>query len=208
MLTRFSIPLLAACGLAALFTSAAPLGAQAPAQLAPRDAAAAILRETGVRGGFVVHLGCGDARLTAALRAGEAYQVHGLARDAAQLAAARQRLHKEGVYGNVSLDLLAGDRLPYIDNFVNLVVAEDPGKVTQGRRSSACSVRAAWRTSSRTASGRRRSSRSPRRSTIGRTISMMRRAIRWPTIRSSPRRSGCNGSARRAGRGITTAWPA
>src|SRR5688500_6349930 len=101
MLTRSSIPVLAACCLAVLFTRASPLRAHARAQLAPREAAAAFLRETGVRAGFVVHLGCGDARLPAALRAGEGYQVPGLARDAAQLAAARQRLRKEGVYGNV-----------------------------------------------------------------------------------------------------------
>ncbi|MEA3367928.1 MAG: hypothetical protein U9R68_07430, partial [Planctomycetota bacterium] len=35
--------------------------------------AAKILQETGIRGGLIVHLGCGDGRLTAALRAGDAY---------------------------------------------------------------------------------------------------------------------------------------
>ena len=44
------------------------------------DAATAkkILDSTGVDGGIVVHLGCGDGRLTTALRANDRYTVHGL----------------------------------------------------------------------------------------------------------------------------------
>ena len=40
-----------------------------------------ILAAAGVQSGLIVHLGCGDGRLTAALRAGDAYVVHGLARN-------------------------------------------------------------------------------------------------------------------------------
>ena len=36
------------------------------------------------RGGLVVHLGCGDGKLTAALRTGDAYLVHGLDVDPAE----------------------------------------------------------------------------------------------------------------------------
>ena len=43
-----------------------------------------ILDATGVHGGLIVHLGCGDGRLTAALRATDAYLVHGLDADARQ----------------------------------------------------------------------------------------------------------------------------
>ena len=45
-----------------------------------REAASAqkILESTGVRGGLVVHLGCGDGKLTAALRANDSYLVQGL----------------------------------------------------------------------------------------------------------------------------------
>ncbi len=123
-------PAFCAALFAALLTREAIAQAQAP-DLPPKQAAAQILQQSGVRGGFIVHLNCGDGRVTAALRASDSFQVHGLATDAKQLAAARQRLLKEGAYGNVSLDLLAGDRLPYIDNFVNMVVAEDAGKVSQ-----------------------------------------------------------------------------
>jgi len=40
-----------------------------------------ILSETGVKGGLVVHLGCGDGKLTAALRANDSYLVQGLDAD-------------------------------------------------------------------------------------------------------------------------------
>jgi outer membrane protein assembly factor BamB len=84
-----------------------------------------ILKTTGVQGGVVVHLGCGDGKLTAALRANDSYLVQGLDADAKNVAAARQHIGSLGIYGKVSADLLLGKGLPYIDNLVNLVVAED-----------------------------------------------------------------------------------
>ncbi|MFO8013668.1 MAG: class I SAM-dependent methyltransferase, partial [Phycisphaerae bacterium] len=96
---------------------------------APAEAAERILSATGVRGGLVVHLGCGDGELTAALRRGEAYLVHGLARDPAQVETARGRLREAGLYGPVSVDLFDGRRLPYAGNLVNLLVADDLGDV-------------------------------------------------------------------------------
>ena len=47
-----------------------------------------ILDATGIKGGLVVHIDCGDGRLTAALRANERYLVHGLALKAGDLAGA------------------------------------------------------------------------------------------------------------------------
>jgi outer membrane protein assembly factor BamB len=88
-----------------------------------------MLQEAGVKGGLVVHLGCGDGRLTAALRAGGAYVVHGLDVDAADVARAREHVRGLGLYGEVSVDLLAGARLPYVDNLVNLLVADGLGPV-------------------------------------------------------------------------------
>ncbi|MGB2822715.1 MAG: PQQ-binding-like beta-propeller repeat protein, partial [Phycisphaerae bacterium] len=87
--------------------------------------AEAILRETHVRGGIVVHLGCGDGRLTGALRATERFTVHGLAAKPADVAAARAYLQAKRLYGPVSVERFSGGGLPYADNLVNLVVAED-----------------------------------------------------------------------------------
>ena len=96
---------------------------------APTPSAADILAATGVKGGLVVHLGCGDGKLTAALRANDSYTVHGLDTDAAAVAAARRTVRAAGLYGKVSIGRLAGRRLPYVDNLVNLIVAEDVGGV-------------------------------------------------------------------------------
>nr|MBC8870571.1 class I SAM-dependent methyltransferase [Planctomycetota bacterium] len=92
------------------------------------DRVAAILDDTGVKGGLVVHVGCGDGKLTAALRANDSYLVHGLDADAENVAAAREHIQSLGLYGNVSVDRLRGGRLPYADNLVNLVVMQDAGR--------------------------------------------------------------------------------
>ena len=93
-------------------------------------AADAIYRATGVQGGLVVHLGCDDGQLTAALHANDRYLVHGLDTDPAQVAQTRDLLHAKGLYGPVSADCLHGRQLPYVGNLVNLVVASELGQVT------------------------------------------------------------------------------
>ena len=40
-----------------------------------------ILDATGIKGGIIVHVGCGDARLTTSLRAGDSVMVQGLESD-------------------------------------------------------------------------------------------------------------------------------
>ncbi len=93
------------------------------------DSAEQILEATGVTGGLVVHLGCGDGKLTAALGAGSGYLVHGLDADPANVARARVYVDGAGLYGKVSVDTLRGSVLPYASDLVNLVVSEDPGDV-------------------------------------------------------------------------------
>ena len=88
-----------------------------------------ILQATGVKGGLIVHLGCGDGRLTAALRASDSYVVHGLDSDPANVAKARERIQARGLYGPVSVDRLGGTRLPYAENLATLVVADALGGV-------------------------------------------------------------------------------
>jgi len=88
-----------------------------------------ILDTTGVKGGIVVHLGCGDGTLTAALRANARYTVHGLEANPAKVAGARSYIREQGVYGPVSVERYSGSSLPYSDNLVNLVVVQDAGNV-------------------------------------------------------------------------------
>jgi len=88
-----------------------------------------ILDAAGVRGGLIVHVGCGDGKLTAGLRVSESYTVHGLEADPAKVAEARSYILTQGVYGPVSVEKYSGSVLPYADNLINLVVMQDAGKV-------------------------------------------------------------------------------
>lgn len=85
---------------------------------------------TGVKSGLIVHVGCGDGKLTAALHANESCLVHGLDRNVQTVKSARQYIRKLGIYGPVSVDEFDGKHLPYAENLVNLVVAEDLDGVT------------------------------------------------------------------------------
>ncbi|MHC4332148.1 MAG: hypothetical protein ACYSWW_28995 [Planctomycetota bacterium] len=49
--------------------------------LTPSRQAEDILKTCNVTGGLIVHIGCGNGRLTAALRTNDSYLVHGLDRD-------------------------------------------------------------------------------------------------------------------------------
>ncbi|MHC5055734.1 MAG: outer membrane protein assembly factor BamB family protein [Planctomycetota bacterium] len=83
-----------------------------------------MVRASGVRGGLVVHLGCGDGRGTARLRLNDSYLVHGLDTDVAKVSAARRHSSELDICGPVSVDTFDGKRLPYADNLVNLIVSE------------------------------------------------------------------------------------
>jgi len=95
------------------------------------DDARRLLKEAGVQGGLVIQVGVGDGSLTAALRANERYQVHGVDTDAGKVDAARERIRSQGVYGDVAVDVFDGKALPYIDDLANLVVSEDLGEVSK-----------------------------------------------------------------------------
>ncbi|MHC4404926.1 MAG: outer membrane protein assembly factor BamB family protein, partial [Planctomycetota bacterium] len=92
---------------------------------AGRSSAHEILEATGVSGGLVVHVGCGDGRLTAALRADDGYLVQGLDTDPAEVREARRHVASLGVYGEVTADTFDGKQLPYTDNLVNLLVVSE-----------------------------------------------------------------------------------
>ncbi|MFW6164475.1 MAG: PQQ-binding-like beta-propeller repeat protein, partial [Planctomycetota bacterium] len=115
------------CRLAAL--TATLLCVNAWAARPPGSEARRLVKAAGVQGGLVVHLGCGDGRLTAGLRAGEAFVVHGLDTDAGNVAKARSHLRALGLCGPVSVEAFDGEHLPYADNLVNLIVAETLGSV-------------------------------------------------------------------------------
>ena len=86
------------------------------------DSAAELVRESGVKGGLVVHVGGGSAAWTAALRVSPRYLVQGIERDADRVAKARAVLRDQGKLGGVTVIRWQGKRLPYADNLVNLLI--------------------------------------------------------------------------------------
>jgi outer membrane protein assembly factor BamB len=88
-----------------------------------------ILDAAGVQGGLILHVGCEDGKLTAALHADDKYVVHGLDVKEGNVAAARRHADSLGLSGKVSFDTFDGKRLPFADNLVNLIVAERIGDV-------------------------------------------------------------------------------
>ena len=87
------------------------------------------LKEAGITGGLVVHLGCGDGELTARLRTSDAFTVQGLDRDLANVEKAREYIQSKGLYGPVSVAHLSGGALPYVDNLVRALVVSDAGSI-------------------------------------------------------------------------------
>ncbi|MGB2819407.1 MAG: PQQ-binding-like beta-propeller repeat protein [Phycisphaerae bacterium] len=116
-------------GKLAVLRAALVVLAFARALSASADTAAGIIEETGIKGGLVVHLGCGDGKLTAALGRNERYVVHGLDTDVEDVRQARRHIQSLGMYGRVSVDHLDGRQLPYVGELVNLLVAGDLGGI-------------------------------------------------------------------------------
>ena len=93
--------------------------------------AADVVAESGVTGGIVVHLNCGDGRATAAVLSGDRFLVHGLDKNAQNIAAARTYLRSEGLYGRASVAKYDGRTLPYGDRVVNLIIGDGLGDVAE-----------------------------------------------------------------------------
>ncbi|MCL4207016.1 MAG: PQQ-binding-like beta-propeller repeat protein [Pirellulaceae bacterium] len=123
---RYS-PVFAAAAIAVVLYFVLPKPGGSAEQHAADDSPAiarAILQQAGDRGGLCVHVGAGDGRLTAALGAAMNGLVHGLEREPANVAAAREYIQSLGRYGTVSVFCWNNRNLPYADNLVNLLVID------------------------------------------------------------------------------------
>ncbi len=88
-------------------------------------AAKAIVRESGVKRGFCLVLGCETGRLALELARNTELKIIGIEPDAQKVAAARKALDAAGLYGaRVTVDQGALDRLPYASYFANLIVSD------------------------------------------------------------------------------------
>jgi len=93
---------------------------------AERPDVGALLGDVGVEHGIVVQLGCGDPESVVALHGEGSYVVQALDRDVDKVAAAHRHVQQQDRHGPVSVRRLDGERLPYLDNLVNLLMVDDP----------------------------------------------------------------------------------
>ncbi len=98
----------------------------------PAEEAERIASLAEFHGGLVIHVGCGDGQLTAALHLADNCAVQGLEADAKRVETARAAIRAAGLYGPVSVVHWNGKKLPYVDNLATLVVCEDAGAVPAG----------------------------------------------------------------------------
>lgn len=91
----------------------------------PEEQAKTARRVAGSTEGLVVHLGCGDGRVTAALAHQGFDNLQALDAEAAAIQSTRRLLSEKGVAGRVKLRHLATDRLPYDDGEVRLIVVHN-----------------------------------------------------------------------------------
>lgn len=99
------------------------------AQILRAGTMADVVKNSGIKGGIVVHLGCNNGAETAKMLLNNSYLVHGLDTDSENVVKAKAYLHSKNLYGSVSVARYDGKNLPYADNIVNLIVAETLGDV-------------------------------------------------------------------------------
>ena len=87
------------------------------------------LRKTGIVGGIVVQLGCRSDTVTT-LRQIDRIKVQGLDTNAKVIQQLRNKIFTKGHYGPVTVNTFDGKKLPYIDNFVNVLIVEKPFDVS------------------------------------------------------------------------------
>ena len=86
------------------------------------DSAGNLFPASGIKGGFVVHVGCGNGMITAALRKNDAFIIHGLDTDPANVQEAREHILAGKYNGTVSVAEFDGRHLPYVDNMVKFML--------------------------------------------------------------------------------------
>jgi outer membrane protein assembly factor BamB len=96
------------------------------------EAAASLLRDSGVTRGFALVLGNGDGRLSYELARQSGLKIYAVDPDPERVAASRRALLAAGLYGHrVTVHCRDLDSVPYASYFANLIVSDD--LVTRGR---------------------------------------------------------------------------
>jgi len=93
--------------------------------------AADFLKESGLKGGLIVVLGTDNIDDVAGI-ASDKYVIQVLGKSQQDVLEAREQIKAKGVYGKVSVSECNSEKLPYVDNLVNLVVVQGSGFKVQG----------------------------------------------------------------------------
>lgn len=117
------------------------------ASVAHAQTGADIGQQTGISTGLCVRLGTTDGRLEAELTREGKFLVQGFATEAALVPKARAYLQEQGINGLAIVDHVPSlKRLPFPDNYVNLLVADLDQLVAKApRRQRAKRLSAWWR---------------------------------------------------------------
>jgi len=83
------------------------------------------------KGGVIVYIGSGDADTLVAVRDAGRFIVQAVLFDRESIDRAREAILAKKAYGPVAVIQGAAGRLPYTDNFVNIVVIDDPAAFTR-----------------------------------------------------------------------------
>src|ERR1043166_2739856 len=89
------------------------------------------LRGPDATAGFCVVLGCGEGPLMAEVAAGNRLALHGLEGDPKKVEHARDLLQSRALYGQAAVEPWSAPFLPYADNLVNVLIAENPGAISE-----------------------------------------------------------------------------
>ena len=89
------------------------------------------VKASGIKGGLVVHIGCGNGSKTLELQNSGSFVIQGLDTSAENVVKAREHIESAGLYGRITVDTFDGKNLPYIDNLVNLVIADGNCEVSR-----------------------------------------------------------------------------
>ena len=90
------------------------------------------LRLSGIKAGLAVHVNCPDAARAMNLARGGKFLVHALSRRTEIVTKMRRAIQAQELYGQISVEQNPLRRLPYADNLVNLLIAEDLPKLLEG----------------------------------------------------------------------------
>lgn len=124
MLRRSLVRVLATLVLAHFLLSAAPAQSTNTPAKEQQETASQIVRSSCASGGFCAFVGSADADVALALAKQGAFQVHCLCTEPDTCTGVRKAIRSRGMYGTVSAGTLDGDRLPYTDNLINIVVVD------------------------------------------------------------------------------------